>query len=174
MIRAFTTSVSYLICAPLLLVWALATLRKRFSQHSACLGLAAIAALSMLPLYHRLHDTGLLLLTIPASAILWAKGGATAWLALLFTGAGAVLTGDLALQILAVYSMHLRESHSGLLGQTLTLVLTRPVPLILLITGIFYLWVYVRHAPALTESMDAEDSDKEPSALVSTVNLAHE
>jgi len=61
-----------------------------------------------------------------------------------------VLTGDLPVQLLAIHSAHLRESTTGLSGQLLTLVLARPVPLVLLSMGIFYLWVYVRHASAST------------------------
>ena len=136
---------TYVLCAPLLLVWAMTALRGRFSQESAWLALAAIAALSMLPLYHRLHDTGLLLLLFPAFAMLWARGGPTAWLALLFTGAGTVMTSDIPVQLLAIYGAHLTESASGLSGKLLMLVFSRPVPLILLAIGVFYLWVYVRH-----------------------------
>lgn len=136
---------TYVLCAPLLIVWALATLTKRFSQERAWLALAAIAALSMLPLYHRLHDTSLLLLAFPAFAALWAKGGPASWLALLFTGAATVFTSDIPVQQLAIHSAHLRESTPGLPGQLLTLVLARPVPLVLLAMGLFYLWVYVRH-----------------------------
>jgi hypothetical protein len=129
-------------------VWALTVLRDRFSRERAWLALAAIGALSMLPLYHRLHDTSLLLLAFPAFAMLWAKGGPTSWLALLFTGAGAVMTSDISVQQLASQSAHLRESTPGLPGQLLTLVLARPVPLVLLGMGIFYLYVYVRYTPA--------------------------
>lgn len=141
----FYNLITYILCAPLLIVWALATLTKRFSQERAWLALAAIAALSMLPLYHRLHDASLLLLAFPAFATLWTKGGPTSWLALLFTGAGTVMTSDIPVQQLAIRSAHLRESAPGLPGQLLTLVLARPVPLVLLAMGIFYLWVYVRH-----------------------------
>ena len=143
----FYNPVTYLLCAPLLLVWAITTLRRRFSRESAWLALAAVAALSMLPLYHRLHDAGLLLLVFPAFAMLWAKGGATAWLALLFTGAGSVMTSDIPVQLLAISSAHLRGSTAGLPGQLLTLALARPVPLVLLAMGIFYLWAYVRYTP---------------------------
>jgi hypothetical protein len=143
----FYDLVTYLLCAPLLLVWALTIFRDRLSRERAWLALAAIAALSMLPLYHRLHDTSLILLAFPAFAMLWAKGGATSWLALLFTGAGAVTTSDIFVQQLASRSVHLRESIPGLPGQLLTLVLGRPVPLVLLGMGIFYLFVYARHAP---------------------------
>jgi hypothetical protein len=141
----FYNPITYLLCAPFLLVWAITTLRRRFSQESAWLALAAVAALSMLPLYHRLHDTGLLLLIFPAFAMLWAKGGPTAWLALLLTGASAIVTCDFPVQWLAIHSAHLRDSTPGLLGQLLTVVLARPVPLVLLAVGTFYLWVYVRH-----------------------------
>jgi hypothetical protein len=142
----FYNPITYLLCAPLLLVWAITTLRRRFSQESAWLAIAAIAALSMLPLYHRLHDVGILLLVFPAFAVLWARGGARAWLALLFTGACAVITSDVSVQLLTIYSAHLRESTSGLPGLLLTLVFARPVPLILLAMSIFYLWAYVRHS----------------------------
>ncbi|MGB6858633.1 MAG: glycosyltransferase family 87 protein [Terracidiphilus sp.] len=141
----FYNPITYLLCAPLLLVWAIVTLRRRFSQESAWLALASIAALSMLPLYHRLHDTGLLLLVFPAFAMLWAGRGATAWLALLFTGAGTLVISDIFVQQLAIHSAHLLATTSGLPGQLLTLVLVRPVPLVLLAMGVFYLWVYVRH-----------------------------
>jgi len=146
----FYNPATWLVCAPFLLVWTIATLRSRASQAGAWLALAAIAPLSILPLYHRLHDTRILLLTIPACAMLWAEGGSIAWLALLFTALGAIFTGDFFVQLLALYGNHVGESASGLHGQLLTLVLSRPVPLILLIVGIFYLYVYLRRtfAPA--------------------------
>jgi hypothetical protein len=50
---------SYLICGTLLLVWSIRTLRSRFTQRRALLALAAIAALSMLPIYHRQYDAKL-------------------------------------------------------------------------------------------------------------------
>lgn len=146
----FYNPITYLICAPLLLIWAITTLRRRFSQENAWLALAAIAALSMLPLYHRLHDTGLLLLVFPAFALLWSRGGVTAWLALLFTSAGAVMTSDIPVQWLAIHSARLLATTSGLSSQLLTLVLARPVPLVLLVMGSFYLWAYVRHTSVST------------------------
>jgi hypothetical protein len=52
-----------LVCAPLLLAWAFVTLRSRPSPRRTWLGLAAIATLSLLPIYHRQYDAKLLLLT---------------------------------------------------------------------------------------------------------------
>jgi hypothetical protein len=145
---------TYLVCAPLLLVWMLATLRSRSSQAKAWLALAAIAALSMLPVYHRQHDSRLLLLTFPACAMLWAEGGAIGWLALLVNAAGVVFTGDTPLLILGNLAVWLHASTTSLPGKLLTVLFARPAPIVLLIIGIFYLWVYVRRtAPNTSRSL---------------------
>ena len=135
---------SYLICAPLLLLWAFVTLRSRPSPKRAWLALAAIAALSMLPVYHRQVDAKLLLLTVPACAMLWAEGGLIGWLALLVNTAGFVLTGDIpwAIFLGLINNPHLPTT--WLSGQILMAAQVFPVPLILLVMVIFYLWVYVR------------------------------
>ena len=148
----FYSAATYALCAPLFLVWGVATLRKRFSQEGAWLALASVAALSMLPIYHRLHDTRLLLLVFPAFAGLWFRGGRIRWLALLVTGAGIVLTDDLPVQLLAIQTAHLEVPATGFSSQLQTLVLARPVPLVLLAIGIFYLWAYVRYTPVADAS----------------------
>jgi|ERR1035437_941884 hypothetical protein len=140
-------AVSYLVCGALLLVSAVRTLRSHFSQRSAWLALAAVTVLTMLVTYHRSYDAKLLLLAVPACAILWAEGGAIAWLALLVTTAGIVSTADIPLTILVILTKNLQISTTGLSGQIRTLLLIEPVPLILLAMAIFYLWVYVRHDP---------------------------
>jgi hypothetical protein len=143
---------SYLICAPLLLLWAFVTLRSRPSLARAWLALAAIAALSMLPVYHRQVDAKLLLLTVPACAMLWAEGGLIGWFALLVNTAGFVLTGDIPWAILLGFINNSHLPATGLSGQILMAVQVFPAPLILLVMVIFYLWVYVRrcsaHAPS--------------------------
>jgi len=136
---------TYLVCAPLLLAWAVTTLRIRPTPANLWLGLAAIAALTMLPVYHRQNDTKLLLLTVPACAMLWARRGFIGWLALLLTAAGFVLTGDLpwAVFLSLIHVLHLPTT--GLYGVLLIGLQVLPAPLILLAMGIFYLWVYMRH-----------------------------
>jgi hypothetical protein len=163
----FYNLVTYLLCGPVLLVWALATLRSRFSQERAWLALAAVAALSLLPIYHRLHDASLLLLAFPAFAMLWAKRGLTSWLALFFAGAGALLISDIPEQELAIHSALLRASTPGLAGQLLTLLLARPVPLVLLVMGIFYLWIYVRHTSV--SAVESTKSSDESTPCFSTL-----
>jgi hypothetical protein len=152
--------VSYLVCGALMLAWSIKTLRARFSTASAWLALAAIAPLTLLVTYHRPYDTKLLLLSVPACAMLWAEGGPIGWIALVVNTVGVVFTGDIPLAILAILTKNLHADTTGLPGKMLTVVLTRPVPLVLLAMGIFYLWVYVRRAPdgaATTEHEVPED-----------------
>jgi hypothetical protein len=140
--------VSYLICGSLLLVWAFVTLRSRPSPKRAWLALAVIAALSLLPVYHRQVDAKLLLLTVPACAILWAEGGLIGRLALLVNTAGFVLTGDIPWAIVLGLINKLHPSPAGLSGKILIAVQVFPAPLILLLMSVFYLWVYARRCSA--------------------------
>jgi hypothetical protein len=140
--------VTYLICGPLILVWALVALRSRPSPANAWLALAAIVSLSMLVTYHRLYDAKLLILTVPVCAMLWAEGGPIGWLAIVLNTAGIVLTGDISLLFLRHLAASVQMPGGGLVGEMLTAVSIRPVPVALLVMGIFYLWVYVRRAYA--------------------------
>ena len=137
-------SVSYLVCGALLLVWAVRTLRSRFSQQGAWFALAAVVPLTMLVSYHRVYDAKLLLLAVPACAMLWADGGPNRWIALIMTSAGIFFTADMPLTILRIFTDNLHISTAGLSGQILTVVLMRPTQLALLVMGIFYLWIYLR------------------------------
>lgn len=142
-------SISYLACGALLLVWSICTLRARFSLARAWLALAAVAPLTLLVSYHRSYDAKLLLLAVPACAILWAERGPIRWIALLVTTAGVVLTADFPLIILMLLMRNVPVCTAGLSAQIHTAVLTRPTPLILLAMGIFYLWIYLRRDPEI-------------------------
>jgi hypothetical protein len=135
---------SYLVGALLLLAWAFVTLRSCHSPKRAWLALATIAALSLLPVYHHLYDTKLLVLTVPACAMLWAEGGLIGWLALLVNTVCFVLIGDFSGVIVLSGIRRLHVSANGLSGQIVTTLQSFPVPLILLVMGVFYLWIYVR------------------------------
>ena len=76
-------SLSYVVCLLLLAVWIFVTLRSRPLQNRPWLALAAVSAFSMLPVYHRQYDARLVILTIPACALLWAEGGLVGRLAML-------------------------------------------------------------------------------------------
>jgi Glycosyltransferase family 87 len=148
----FYNPVTYLVGGTLLLVWTVKTLRSRSSPEMAWLALASVAPLTMLVTYHRPYDAKLLLLTIPACAILWAEGGVLAWVALLINSAALVFTGDIPLALMVVYTRGLHLTTATLAGKISSIVLTRPAPLVLLMTAIFYLCVYVQRTPDRTIS----------------------
>ena len=157
----FYNPAAYLICGVLLLVWSFKTLRSRITPAGGWLALAAVAPLSLLPVYHRQGDAILLLLTVPACAMLWAEGGRVARLALLVNAAGFVLTGDVTWAIILgpLNDLHLTLTRQA--GQILVAALVFPAPLILLTMAIFYLWMYMRRAqnPASPEKREpAEDA----------------
>lgn len=135
----FYNLMSYLVCGVLLLVWLLKTLRARLSPAMAWFALAPVSALTMLPVYHRIYDARLLLLAIPACAVLWAEGGALAWTAFILTAAEIVMTGGILWAILLPVI-----GNSHLPAQLVVAAQIVPVPLILLAISIFYLWVYWR------------------------------
>ena len=160
----FYNPVSYLVCGPLLLLWAIKTVKSPSSPTTALLALAAVVPLGMLITYHRPHDAKLLLVTIPACMMLWVQGGLTGRLALVFSSVGILLTADIPLAILPMIAAHFHFGTVGLLGKTMTVVLTRPATLILLVLAVFYLWVYVRRTPRAITSAIAGGSNEIPIA----------
>lgn len=139
---------SYAIGGVLILMWAIAVLRKGLSVEGALFSLAAISLLTMIPVYHRTYDAKLLLLTIPACALLWAGGGARRWWAVVLTSAAILVTSDFPLIFLQNATGKMAIS-TATLGGKLMLLALEPAPLVLLATGCFYLWVYIRHEPAV-------------------------
>jgi hypothetical protein len=143
----FYNPATYLICGALLLVWAVRTLRLRFSLRRAWLALAAVVPLALVVTYHRPYDAKLLMLAVPACAMLWTEGRPIRWIALLVTAVGIIFTSDIPLVILSILNGNSSGSTAGTSGKILTEVLMRPTPLILLVMGIFYLWIYLRRDP---------------------------
>jgi hypothetical protein len=145
----FYNPASFVLTASLFLALLFFTLRSRMREREPWLAAAAAASLALLPLYHRQQDTKLLLLAVPACAMLWAGGGPLArWLALLVNVAGIILTGDLLWILLDVIlkvplSMNVR---------------IMPVPLMLLTMGIFYVWVYAEHSLKSRRTETAPDA----------------
>ena len=138
----FYDSLSYVIGGGLILAWGITVLRKQLNREGAVLGLAAASVLMLLPVYHRSHDAKLLMLTIPACAMLWARGGARRWMALILTGAAIFFTSDVANILLYIAQSKIPAAPSGL-GGKLKLLMEHPAPIVLLAAGCFYLWVYV-------------------------------
>lgn len=153
--------ITWLLCAPLLVLWALAFLRKPSDRTIAWLALAAAAPLSMLPTYHFQHDAKLLLLTVPACAILWAERGFLGWCSLLITGAGIVVNGDVFTAIRILLTRSFVVPHENFGSRLASVILTRPGPIILLAMVLFYLWALRRHARFLKNSAESETSSLE-------------
>jgi hypothetical protein len=154
---------TYLVCGVLLLVWSFKTFRSRLTAASGWVALAVIAPLSLLPVYHRQGDAILLLLTVPACAMLWAEGGPVARLALLVNAASFVLTGDVTWAIILGPLNDLHMTLSRQAGQVLVAALVFPTPLILLTMAIFFLWIYMlrAHEHVLPEKPEpAEDASR--------------
>ena len=139
-------SVSYLLVGSLIVAWIIITLRSEYSNDTAWLALASIAALSMLPVYHRQYDLKLLLLTIPPATMLLAEGRRIGRVAIVVTTLGIILTADIPLAALLVLnkSLHLRQDRLG--GEIASIFLARTPTLVLLFEGIFYLCLYASHA----------------------------
>lgn len=139
----FYNPVSYAIGGGLILVWMVAVLRKRPSREGSLLALATISILTMLPVYHHAEDAKLLLLTIPGCAILCRRRGARRWVALGLTWAAICATSDIPIVGVVMATGSMPISASTLTGK-LMLLLVQPAPLVLLVAGCFYLWVYLR------------------------------
>jgi hypothetical protein len=143
----FYNTIAYIICGIPLLLWCARTLRVRSSQRMAWLALATISAFTMLPFYHRTYDARLLLLAVPACAALWEQRGnpgrtAVAHSALWLTLAAIIFTGDIFW--IAFFQITNYSGPAGVFGMF-------PAPIILLATGIFYLWAYFGATPAPPE-----------------------
>ena len=141
---SFYNPVSYTIAGSLILVWIVAILRKRRTREGTLLAMAAISVLTMLPVYHRAEDAKLMLLAIPACAMLWSGKGPMRWPALILTGLAIFITSDRPVAVLSAITRGMPASSSTLAGK-LTLLALQPAPLVLLATGCFYLWVYIRY-----------------------------
>ena len=138
-----------------ILALAVAALRKPVSVHGSHLALAAISALSLLPVYHRINDAGILLLALPACAMLWKEHAPERWLALILTSAGILFTASTPLAIFVVNFQAIAAIAFKLPGRLPAAMILRPTPIVLLAMGCFYLWLYLRHAPAHAEEAPA-------------------
>jgi hypothetical protein len=135
----FYNLASFCVCALLLVVWTVVTLRSKITRQNTWLALATIAPLTMLPVYHRQYDAKLIVLMLPACAVLWMKRGLLGWFALMLTLVVVVLDGDFTWFVLGHF-------FSGWYPPDGSFLTAFPVPLSLLGATCFYLWIYARSA----------------------------
>jgi hypothetical protein len=140
--------VAYLICGPLILLWIWITLRTQVTPLKTWLALASISALSLLPLYHRQYDAKLIMLQFPAVGLLLTQRHPSRRLASALTAVATFLTGDLPWLVLLKIGDALRAVGSPLSKLAAEVLLNFSVPLALLATGVFYLWLYMRQTKA--------------------------
>lgn len=152
----FYNAATYLICGIVFLVWVRAVLRARFTPQSAWFALVAGTMLSMLVTYHRSYDAKLLLLAIPACAMLSAERSRIAHAAYALTAAAFMFTADIPLTAIALATEHLPMTNPHWSAKFVSILIGRPAPLLLLAMSIFYLWVFLRHTrSASSEAADA-------------------
>ena len=131
---------SYAVFSPILLLWGVVTAKSKASRRMSYLGIATAAALTVLPVYHRVYDVRLWLLLFPAAFLLWDMRGKRGWLAL---GCMAVVTGSTANPILYFMQAHHRSFYHGPIWVQLA---GRPYVLLALTMTIFFLGIYVQEA----------------------------
>ena len=151
----FYNPAAYLIVGLLILTLFFATVRNPPSAQKVLFALAAIAPLTLLPVYHRVTDAGVLLLALPACATLWREHAPERWIALGLTSAGILFTASTPLAFLAVNFQAIATFAYKLPGRLPAAIILRPTPVVLLAMGCFYLWVYLRNAPARVEKPSA-------------------
>lgn len=132
--------VSYFVCGGLILLWIITTLRRPPTLARTWLAVASVVPLSTLIVYHRLGDAKLLLLTIPACALIWSLGGWRGRFAVVLTGLGVLLTGELQWVGYLAILRHCANFPAWLQISAQVF----PVPLILLSVSSFYLLIYMR------------------------------
>jgi len=152
---SFYNPISYLICGALFAVWLFRTFQSNPDARTAWIALAAISALTMLPTYHRQDDAKLLLLAIPACAILWAERGPLARPAMVVTAGCIFVTAEIpwAILLAILRSLHLQGTWLGV--EFLIVVQVLPIPIMLLAVSGFYLSILPKrgsdHSPVLSD-----------------------
>lgn len=124
--------------------WIWATLKSGSFVSNEWLALASMSAIAMLPIYHRLYDAKVIMLSIPACSILWMRRGIVGWMSLIFTGSTIALTADLPNILLSAFAKNPNIIANGWEGKIETVVLYHSATIALMVMGLFYLVVYVR------------------------------
>ena len=112
----FYIPVAYAIGAVLLLAWLIAFLRSRPSRNNDYLALASILLISMLPVYHRDYDLGLLILIFPAAAALAKSGGRRGQVVAVLSVLAMVPIGHNFALWINHFLVHPRYPHLGVIG----------------------------------------------------------
>lgn len=135
---------SYLVCGILMIALMIKVIRTSAASKISWPALASIAALSMLPIYHRLDDAKLLFLVVPACAFLWQRTYLLGRLAAVITSAQIILTCAIPWAIFFALIKRMPPPSSTLGREVLIAAQVMPAPLVLLLVAVFYAAVYLR------------------------------
>ena len=134
----FYNAASYALCLTMIatqigVLWK----RRVLSSDARWILIAFASALTLLPVYHRQYDAKLLILTIPACALLFSQQGRLGKAAVIVTSIGLLVTSDLpwAFYVTRTSGAHL----SGLASRFYFLSLAVTVPLTITLVAAFYL-----------------------------------
>lgn len=143
-------AVSYAVFLALMIVWTGAVARNDSSLASHWLALAALAALSMLPIYHRDYDARLLILALPAISIIYLQRRWLGWLLIAMTLLH-IFSDYLQRRIQYFFEHHL-DAQSILQNKFVFLMLMRQQALQLLcLTGLYLVAMFVVRPAADTK-----------------------
>ena len=152
--RHMANLIAWTVTAILVVGWLFGVSRARPTLENDLLAVAGVCCISLLPVYHRLYDTRLLLLTIPALALLL-KGHR------LVGGAAACLTCLIFLSTNNLYAKLLRKIDL-LIGGSPVIPVGRLAPLVVALLAITYVVMYV------FQNRDESDLCSSVSSSVST------
>jgi hypothetical protein len=136
----FYNLASYAIGLLMLGIFFVVTLKFRNAKDNCWLAMAFAAAVTLLPSYHRNYDAKLLLLTIPACALLWRRKGPMSKLALFVTVLGLLMPSDLPWAIYLALTASLKPTGIWQLLYFYSRAL--PIPCAIAIVALFYLVAY--------------------------------
>jgi hypothetical protein len=133
--RHMANLIAWTVTAILVIGWLFGVSRARPTLENDLLAIAGVCCISLLPVYHRLYDTRLLLLTIPALALLLKRHR-------LVGGAAACLTCLIVLSTNNLYAKLVRTIDL-LIGRSSVIPVGRLAPLVVTLLAITYVVMYV-------------------------------
>jgi len=131
---------AYAIAAILLAGWLYASWKIPPSESKHLLALAGLAAITLLPIYHRQYDTRLLLLAFPAVALLCRRRVVWGVVGFVLLTLATVMTSHVYLHVMETHAVRLAANK----GALMTIALMRPLPVITLAVAVFFVAAMVR------------------------------
>jgi hypothetical protein len=150
----FYNRASLLLCGPLFLLLIYLLMRRRNLPEVGWMALSAIAALSLLPIYHRQLDAALLLLAVPGCVLLWGRNRNAGRWGIAIMGAALALTGAFSSAVISGLLNDLPFATAQGVNWSMAALQVFPAPLIVLAMAIFFLWAYAKRMDEPVEPVE--------------------